>query len=167
MTSQIVTARSALGKSLGSFISAMKLGSVICPMKVYEMFRKAFIPATKVTPLTGSAVTIGSPPWMPVTGSMKLGSGLYPAGWASIPAKIAAKRTEMNVKKADPVPNFDKALKVLGSENTQQMIVAMTAKTTVHSLWLVIVLRYLALVSTCRPYDILTKWKDEQVRSLT
>ena len=73
----------------------------------------------------------------------------------------------MNVKKADPVPNFDKALKVLGSENTQQMIVAMTAKTMVHSLWLVIVLRYLALVSTCRPYDILTKWKDERMRSLT
>jgi hypothetical protein len=55
------------------------------------------------------------------------------------------------VKKADPVPNFERALNVLGSEKIQQMIVAITAKTMVHSLWLVIVLRYLALVRTCRP----------------
>jgi len=35
----------------------------------YEMFKKAFMPATKVIPLVGIAVTIGSPPWIPVTGS--------------------------------------------------------------------------------------------------
>ena len=40
----------------------------------------------------------------------------------------------MNVKNADPVPSFDRALKVLGREQNQQMIVAMTANTTVH--WL-------------------------------
>ena len=72
-----------------------------------------------------------------------------------MPAKIAANRTEMKVKKADPVPNFERALKVLGSEKIQQTIVAITAKTMVHSLWFVIVLRYLALVRTCKPYDLL------------
>jgi hypothetical protein len=66
---------------------------------------------------------------------------------------MAASRTEMNVKNAEPVPNFDRALKVLGREETQQMSVAITAKTTVHWLWLVMVLRYLALVRTCRPCD--------------
>jgi hypothetical protein len=49
------------------------------------------------------------------------------------------------------VPSFERALKVLGSELNQQIIVAITAKTTVHWLWLVMVLRYLALTSTCRP----------------
>ena len=34
ITSAMVTAHSALGKSLGFFISAMKEGRVICPMKV-------------------------------------------------------------------------------------------------------------------------------------
>jgi hypothetical protein len=57
----------------------------------------------------------------------------------------------MKVKNADPVPNLERALKVLGREQTQQIRVAITAKTTVHSLWLVIVLRYLALTSTCKP----------------
>lgn len=74
--SQIVTAHNALGKSLGLRISAMKEGSVIWPMKVYEIFKNAFMPATNVTPFTGSAVTMGAPPWMPVTGSTKFGSGL-------------------------------------------------------------------------------------------
>ncbi len=40
----------------------------------------------------------------------------------------------MIVKNADPVPNLERALKVLGREQVQQMIVAMTAKTIVHSL---------------------------------
>jgi hypothetical protein len=47
---------------------------------------------------------------------------------------MAAKRTEMNVKKAEAVPSFDRALKVLGREEIQQMSVAITAKTIVH--WL-------------------------------
>lgn len=74
--SAIVIAQRALGKSLGFLISAMKLGRVIWPMKVYEMLRKAFIPATNVVPFTGMAVTMGFPPWIPVTGSTKFGSGL-------------------------------------------------------------------------------------------
>jgi hypothetical protein len=45
---------------------------------------------------------------------------------------MAANRTEMNVKNADPVPSLERALNVLGSEKTQQIIAAMTAKTIVH-----------------------------------
>lgn len=67
---------------------------------------------------------------------------------------MAANRTEMNVKNAEAVPSFDSALKVLGRDETQHMSVAITAKTIVHWLWLVIVLRYLALVRTCRPCDL-------------
>lgn len=58
---------------------------------------------------------------------------------------MAANSTDINVKKADPVPSFESILKVLGREQNQLMIVAITANTTVHSLWLVMVLRYLAL----------------------
>ena len=47
---------------------------------------------------------------------------------------MAANKTEMKVKNADAVPSFDRALKVLGREQNQQMMVAITAKTTVH--WL-------------------------------
>lgn len=47
---------------------------------------------------------------------------------------MAANKTEMKVKNADAVPSFESALKVLGREQNQQIIVAMTAKTTVH--WL-------------------------------
>lgn len=61
------------------------------------------------------------------------------------------------MKKADPVPSFERALKVLGNEKTQQMIVEITANTMVHSLWFVMVLRYLALVRTCRPYKKMVK----------
>ena len=49
-----------------------------------------------------------------------------------MPAKIVARRTEMNVKNAEAVPSFERALKVLGKEQTQQMIAAITANTTVH-----------------------------------
>lgn len=45
---------------------------------------------------------------------------------------MAANRTETNVKNAEAVPNFDSALKVLGSEQIQHKIVAITAKTIVH-----------------------------------
>jgi len=47
---------------------------------------------------------------------------------------MQASITEMNVKRAEAVPSFDSALKVLGSEEIQQISVAMTAKTMVH--WL-------------------------------
>ena len=98
------------------------------------MFRKALIPATNVVPLGGTANTVGAPPLRPVSEITEFGSGLYSYGWASIPANMAANRTDINVKNAEPVPSFDKALKVLGREQTQQMSVAMTANTIVH--WL-------------------------------
>lgn len=68
-----------------------------------------------------------------------------------MPAKMAARSTEMKVNRAEAVPNFDSALNVLGSEANQQMTAAITAKTTVHWLWLVMVLRYLEVTSTCNP----------------
>lgn len=68
-----------------------------------------------------------------------------------MPAKIAASRTEMNVKRAEIVASLERALKVLGREATKQMRVAMTAKTIVHWLWLVIVFKYLALTRMCKP----------------
>jgi hypothetical protein len=40
----------------------------------------------------------------------------------------------MKVKNADAVPRRESALKVLGRDENQQIIMAMTAKTTVH--WL-------------------------------
>jgi hypothetical protein len=74
-----------------------------------------------------------------------------------MPANMAASKTEMKVKNADAVPSFERALKVLGREQNQQIMVAMTAKTTVQWLWLVIVLRYLALTSTCKPWHPLAE----------
>lgn len=64
---------------------------------------------------------------------------------------MAANSTEMNVKKAEAVPNFERASKVLGREQNQQIIAAMTAKTTVHWLWLVMVLRYVVETKTWSP----------------
>ncbi len=52
-----------------------------------------------------------------------------------MPAKIVASRTEMKVKIAEQRPSFDKPLKVLGSEQSQHIIVAITAKMTVHREW--------------------------------
>jgi L-asparaginase/Glu-tRNA(Gln) amidotransferase subunit D len=64
---------------------------------------------------------------------------------------MAARSTEMNVKKADAVANLERALKVRGREQNQQIIVAITANTTVHSLWLVMVFRYFADTKTWSP----------------
>lgn len=49
-----------------------------------------------------------------------------------MPAKIVASNTEMKVKIAEPRPSLDRPLKVLGSEQSQHISVAMTANTTVH-----------------------------------
>lgn len=64
---------------------------------------------------------------------------------------MAASRTEMNVKNADTVASFASAEKVLGREQTQQIMVEITANVMVHWLWFVMVLKYLALTSTWRP----------------
>ena len=69
-----------------------------------------------------------------------------------MPAKMAARRTETKVKKAERVASLESVLNVLGSEQTKEMTAKMAAKPTVHTLWLVIVLRYLAPVKTWRPF---------------
>jgi hypothetical protein len=63
---------------------------------------------------------------------------------------MVARRTDRNVKMAEPRPSLDKPLNVLGNEHTQQMRVEITAKTTVHWLWFVMVFRYFALTRTWR-----------------
>jgi hypothetical protein len=45
---------------------------------------------------------------------------------------MAAKRTEMNVKIAEAVASFASVENVLGREQSQQMIAAMTENVTVH-----------------------------------
>lgn len=66
----------------------------------------------------------------------------------------------MNVKIADAAPSLDRTLNVLGREQNQQIRAAITANTTVHWLWLVMVLRYLALTKTCSPYVLLVALLD-------
>jgi len=56
--------------------------------------------------------------------------------------------TEINVKKAEAVPSLESVENVRGMEKKKQIMAAMTEKMTVHMLWLVIVLRYLADVRT-------------------
>ena len=114
----------------------MKLGSVICPMKVYAMLRKAFIPETKVVPAAGMMRIRGSPPGsvFPVTGST-VDSGWYPAVpcFPSAPAKAAARMTETNVKNAERVASFDRASNVRGIEQTHEAIAPIAAKPTVQT----------------------------------
>ena len=69
-----------------------------------------------------------------------------------MPAKMAARRTEMKVKKADAVPSLERVEKVRGVEKKKQIMAEMREKTTVHWLWFVMVLRYLAEVRTWRPW---------------
>lgn len=69
-----------------------------------------------------------------------------------MPAKMAARRTERNVKRADTVASLERALKVRGREQNQQIIVAITANTIVHWLWLVMVFRYFVETKMCRPW---------------
>ena len=70
-----------------------------------------------------------------------------------MPAKMAARRTEMKVKKAEKVASLDRALKVLGSEQSQERTVQMAEKPTVQTAPLDMVLRYFAPVRTWRPWS--------------
>jgi hypothetical protein len=119
--SAIVTAQSALGKSLGFSISAMKLGSVIWPTKVYKMLRKALIPETYVVPGSGKFVTIGSDPAM------------YPAGWSWMPTKMMARRTAMPIVTAEKVPRCESELRVRGREMKKHRMALIALKATVHA----------------------------------
>ena len=107
------------------------------------MFKNAFIPLMNVVPAAGTTSTVGSPTRRPLFPPV-----LYPAGWASIPAKIAARTTEMNVKRADRVASFERVSKVLGKEQKKHTTPMMAAKPTVHSPPPVMVLRYSAPTST-------------------
>ena len=68
-----------------------------------------------------------------------------------MPAKIAARRTEINVKKAEKVASFERVSKVRGKEQSQDMTAMMTEKLIVQRPPLLMVLRYLAPVRTWRP----------------
>lgn len=135
----------------------MKLGSVICPMKVYDMLRKALKHAMYDADLTGKAVTMGLPPTdsTPVS-DVNNGRGSKPAGCFCAPENAAARRTEMNVKKAENTPSLDSVLNVLGSEQSQQTRATMMPKLTVRHATPgsvpVMVLRYSAPTTTCRPW---------------
>ena len=65
-----------------------------------------------------------------------------------MPAKMAANKTEMKVKNAESVANLDKVSKVRGREQSQETIIIMTEKPTVHipELLSVMVLRYCYLL---------------------
>ena len=80
------------------------------------MLRKAAMPLTKVVVDVGKAVTIGSPSF-----------SLYPAGFPCVPANMVARITEMKVKKAEAVPNFESMLNVRGNEANHHMTVTTTA----------------------------------------
>lgn len=66
--------------------------------------------------------------------------------------KIAASKTEMNVKNAEKVASLARAEKVLGSEKKKQMIAPITANTTVHWLCPVMVFKYSEVTSTWRAF---------------
>lgn len=58
----------------------------------------------------------------------------------------------MNVNSADALAILASVLNVLGREANQQTIAAMTANTTVHWLWFVIVFKYVDVTRTCSPW---------------
>ena len=69
-----------------------------------------------------------------------------------MPAKIVARRTEMNVKNAETVASFARVLKVLGREQTNEMRAMIAEKPIVQTLWLVMVFRYLAPTRQWKPW---------------
>ena len=69
-----------------------------------------------------------------------------------MPEKIAASRTEMNVNTAEAVAPLERAPKVRGREQIQEMTATMAEKPMVQTEWLVMVLRYLAPTKQCNPY---------------
>lgn len=68
-----------------------------------------------------------------------------------MPAKMAAKRTEINVKKAETVASFERVSNVLGREHKKQITATIAENPTVHKPPLLIVFKYLAPIKTCRP----------------
>ena len=138
--SAIVTMTTDFQKSRGSFISAIKLGMVIWPMKVKLILRKALIPCMKVVPVAGMRSTIGWP-----------FSTLHWNGCFSMPEKIMPNSRETNVKKAEAVASLDKVPNVLGNENKNDTTLVIKENAIVHIPWPVIVLRYSAPTKQCKP----------------
>ena len=73
-------------------------------------------------------------------------------GWASIPAKMAANRTETKVKKAERVASLERVSNVRGREQKKERTAQIAEKPTVHTAWPLMVFRYLAPVRTWRPW---------------
>lgn len=64
---------------------------------------------------------------------------------------MAAKRTEIKVKKADRVASFESVSNVLGREHKKDITATIAENPTVHNPPLLIVFRYSAPIKTCRP----------------
>lgn len=114
------------------------------------MFKKAFIPLTKVVPAAGMTNTMGLPVRSPVGPPPGVSN---PAGCLSIPAKIAASRTEMKVKSAESVASFDRVSNVRGNEHAQDRTAQIAENPTVQTAPLLMVFRYLAPTKTWSPYN--------------
>ena len=114
------------------------------------MFKKAFMPLTNPVPAAGMTNTMGLPVSSPLFPPPGL---LNPSIWflPSMPAKTAARSTEMNVKKADRVASLDRVSKVLGSEQKKERTAQIAEKPTVHTAPPLMVFKYLAPIKTWRP----------------
>ena len=108
------------------------------------MFMNAFMPATNGVPCFATTNQVGSP---------RVGylASVTPPGWSSMPAKIVAKMTEMNVKNAEKVAMVARALKVRGSEQIHDTTATIALNAMVQMPWLDMVLRYLAPVKQWKP----------------
>ena len=108
------------------------------------MFMKAFMPATKGVPCFATTNQVGSP-----KAGYLVPAG--PPGCSSIPAKIVANMTEMNVKNAEKVAIVASAEKVRGSEQIHDTMATMALNAMVQRPPLDMVLRYLAPVRQWKP----------------
>lgn len=108
------------------------------------------MPFTKPVPGAATTRTIGGPVIRPVAPPP---GESYPSMLVSpsIPAKMAARSTETNVKNADSVASFERVSNVLGSEQKNEMTAQIAEKPTVQTAPPVMVFRYLAPVRTWRP----------------
>lgn len=68
-----------------------------------------------------------------------------------MPAKTAAKKTEIKVKKADKVASLESVSDVLGKEHKKDINAMIAENAAVHNPPLLIVFKYLAPIKTCRP----------------
>ena len=89
------------------------------------------MPATKPVPAAATVKTLGSPvsnPLLPPPGESYPATPCLP----STPAKIAARSTEMKVKKADNVASLDRVSNVRGNEHTKESTAQIAENPTVQ-----------------------------------